>query len=604
MTRGGRSRIVFAALTVALGTGAVLAGKWTLSHPRSAAAASPPGALAPGHQRRWALEADVRLDQPAAEPLSIQLAGTWLVTVSDVHADGFDAACELQAPRVTGSGVKAIESAQVGAMARRLARRFWITYRSDGAALTYHFPSDVEPGDRNLLLTLVTGTQLVRPAGSGAGWTALERDGVGTYLAAYQRPETDVVLKEKVKYLDGRGGSGPVELPVQVTASRQRFSLDATGEVSALDGEEHLRVGLGKAGGIAVRTSLRLTQGRSAEAPDVAGSLGHAGAALEHGPIRTFDLDPAQVRAQSDRRLLAGITSEELLAGAARGVDPATSRRLEALLRQRPEVIPRVEAAARRDRAAAMLLPALAAAGTPAAVAALGRLLGEATIAPAIRVQALTALTRSVQPTIEAMSLPLRLLDDRDAAVRGAAQLVGGAMAQAGRAQHPEAAEMFDRALAARLAQATDPVERVALLSAAGNSGGRLLAPIVAKELRDSSAEVRAAAARALRLLPLASAEDLLVEAMANDQDLRVRAAAVSAAGPRAGSRLLAALVRAATQDRAEIVRGAAVAQLAARQDGAPEVSTTLAQIAEGDPSERVRQSAREAAARRLAAGL
>src|SRR5262249_9721030 len=127
------------------------------------------------------------------------------------------------------------------------ARRFWVTYRQDWAALRVHFPKDVDPSDRNLLQMLATETQLVRPEGAGAQWTALERDGAGLYLAIYQWTGPERIVKRKLKYVDRAGAGGdqpPGAVQVAMEASERVFTVDAGGALLAFDGTDHLRVGL------------------------------------------------------------------------------------------------------------------------------------------------------------------------------------------------------------------------------------------------------------------------------------------------------------------------------------------------------------------------
>src|SRR5262249_56550999 len=99
-------------------------------------------------------------------------------------------------------------------------------------------PKDVDPSDRTLLQMLATETQLVRPAGAGAQWTALERDAAGLYLAVYQQTAPERIVKRKLKYMDtdGAGGDQPRgAVQVAIEASEHVVTVDAPGGLVAFD---------------------------------------------------------------------------------------------------------------------------------------------------------------------------------------------------------------------------------------------------------------------------------------------------------------------------------------------------------------------------------
>src|SRR6266700_5891190 len=79
-----------------------------------------------GDQRRWMLNFDVRLEQPGGgRPIEIHLSGDWISTVTAVRHGEYDAALEMADAHIAGSGFR--------------MRRFWATYRDDGALLAVHF---------------------------------------------------------------------------------------------------------------------------------------------------------------------------------------------------------------------------------------------------------------------------------------------------------------------------------------------------------------------------------------------------------------------------------------------------------------------------------
>ena len=239
--------------------------------------------------------------------------------------------------------------------------------------------------------------------------------------------------------------------------------------------------------------------------------------------------------------------------------------------------------------------PALAAAGSPPALAALGEVVHDRAAPVATRVDALSSLVVVERPSPEAMRIPLDLLDESDATLRGAAGLMSGSLSRAGRGEHRDEADAIDRALIARFREASDPAERTHLLAALGNSVGPEALPVIEGALADPRADVRAAAARALRLGD--GVDHQLAEAMTGDGDARVRDAAVFAAGFRPVEPLVAALVKTVTSDPVEYVRAGALSIHLRHLDGPHQIRETVAQVAEHDPKPGVRRVAREALA-------
>jgi hypothetical protein len=108
---------------------------------------------------------------------------------------------------------------------------------------------------------------------------------------------------------------------------------------------------------------------------------------------------------------------------------------------------------------------------------------------------------------------------------------------------------------------------------------------------------VRAAAARALRLAPGAEVDRLLSATITSDRNPGVRASAILAAGFRRplGSQLGEALLRAASADPVDYVRGDAITLLRRNPDASPRLAETLAKIAQTDAKPDIRRLAGEA---------
>lgn len=556
----------------------------------------------PGDQRKWALKFCTRLEQSGQErPLEVDLTGDWTSAIVAVRQGEYDAALQLTDVHVGRAASGKISAGALEQTERRLSRRFWATYRNDGALLAIHFFKDVDPGDRNLLQMIATEAQFVRLDASKMVWNALERDGAGSYLAVYNYADTNAVVKRKLKYMhtDAELGAPPDGLQVGVDQSELRFTFEPDGEINTLEGNDRVRIGVqfGNAEPLVAITSIRLTNLHRSKAPELIGSLDGAHSDVVSSAIVTHRPDPEKLLAQHDANLLEGHTTGSLLqaAVAKSNDDQELSQRLAALFRRRPESIPAALDLLRKNGEQKRITDALGAAHTPAAIEALSSLaLGRTTQSP-VRVDALTALVFVQHPRVETMRLPTSLFDDNDAQITSAARIIGGAVARAGRKEHPAEAEAIDTALIDRYRKAREVPEVCNLLAALGNSVGPSTLRVIEQALRDPRDPVRAAAARGLRLALEPEVDGLLAAAITVDSDSQVRAAAIFATSfRRPTSTLTEALIQAAKSDAAEYVRSDAISQLRAHPEASPDILTTLAWIAEHDPKPGIRRLARE----------
>lgn len=560
-------------------------------------------AASPGEQHRWSLEFRARLDQPGGQrQIEIYLSGDWVSTISAVRPGEYDAELEVALGRFTGAGLASPAAGAAEQFRRRMSRPFWATYRDDGALITIHFFKDVEPSDRNLLQMIATEIQLVRPDASRPQWTAFERDGAGGYLALYDQPEPRVVVKRKLKYVhtDGVAGAPRDRLQVAVDHSEFRFALDPDGGILAMDGTDRVLMGvpLGKTEQLTATVETHLANPRRSRAPELIGSLVRARPGVVNFPIETHKTDPEAARAQLDARLLDGHTTESLLQAAiSKSDDHMLSERLAALFRRRPEATLAAVAILRKSGPQKQITSALAVAGSLAAMEGLGSLARDPAAPASVRVDALTALVRLQHPDIGSMHIPMTLLDDPDPQVESAARMISGAIARAGRAEHPADADAIDAALIARYRKAQDVRDLSDLLAALGNSVGPSTLPVIKEALGDPREPLRATAARALRLAVGPEIDRLLSEAMTSDYAPGVRAEAVLAASFRRplGFQLGEALLSVASADPVESVRSRAITLLRQNPSASPRIAETLAWIADNDAKPGVRRLAREA---------
>jgi HEAT repeat protein len=564
-----------------------------------------------GDQRRWKLAFEAGMSEKragAAEPMTMRMSASWVVTVVATRDDAYDVACEVVAPKVSGGGVAGVQAAEVEALERRMARRFFVTYRRDGAAQEIYFPRDVDPGARNLLQLIVTDTQLVRPARPAPRWTAVERDGAGSYLAAYHETAPGQLVKTKLKYLDtdgaaGPNGAAPKGVDVLIAASTRHLTIDrgdGAGGLIAFDGGDTMRIDLPmSSGAVAMRVSARLSDLARGHDDALVGALDRARATLDKTAIVTHALSDEQAQAQRDRELTAGATFEKLFRAVHAGTDDGRApMQLAAWLRLHPDDIAAMAAAVRAQSsadAAKLLLQAMARAGSPAAQAALCALASTPDWPGERRADALVALMVVKRPTAETARSVRALLDAENPVLRRAARFASGTVAHAGRETIAADAQALDAALAQRLKSAKDVAARVELIDAMGNSAGPTSFPALEAALNDGEARVRAAAAGALRLYGDEAARTLLARTFTSDRDDSVRAAAIVAAGFAFDDQYVAPLAKAALGDAAEFVRSDATSLLGRHLDASDEVKSTLERVATNDPKPAVRKEARAA---------
>jgi HEAT repeat protein len=309
------------------------------------------------------------------------------------------------------------------------------------------------------------------------------------------------------------------------------------------------------------------------------------------------DLDDEPAR---DRQLARGHTVEQLLGAAAAGqAGDQLPARLEAILRAQPEAVAPAVTFVRGGKAPQPVIEALGAAGTPQAQAGLCVLARDAGLPVRVRQEAISGLVLVKHPTAPTMEAVQRLLAGRPASVRRSAAAVAGTVARFGRPEHAVEADALEKRLLSDYGRAGDGEDRVLALAALANLGSPAVLEPVEAALGDGERPVRAAAARALRLVPDPAADRLLVGLLRSDRDPTVRAAAIFAAGFRDLGPLAEGLAETAETDPVESVRTDTVTLLARYANASPRVTRALAYAADNDPKPTVRQIARAALERR-----
>ncbi len=542
-----------------------------------------------------------------------ELRGHWSVTVVGVEEEDVHFAAALGQPQFTMTPAE--DRRALNATRRALAGRYYFTADSSGAVRETHFPRDLDPMARSLLKSVVVAFQMTVLDLSDDSWQAVEQTLDGEVEVAYRRlPGTEGGFARRplrYKWVAGLSGLVPVaEVGAYTVTGSAEFHLDSEGMLIRRIGQESLRIAPdGGLMAVEQNRSARMRLLRRAEAPELARDFKRDLASLVTSTIadvERLEADPGLI----DRAWVDGASLATLLAAldaAAEGKKGVSERaaiipRLAALLRLEPHVAVEVEAAVRADAeadAARTLIAALSSAGTPEAQRALMNL-GHDELMPKetrLRAVGLLGLSRSPIPESGGALVEWMEMDDVDLAETAALGL-GNHLKR--RREHDgslceaDTADVLQRLIEA-LEVARTPEERALYLKALGNTGSPRAVPAIIAQLTTQDVSVRAAAIWALRFMPGAEVEAILVEALLADPALAPRQAVVAAAAFRSLVPLGPALNEMARSHPDKMLRLDIVHLLGVSKDRYPPGLTTLAWVAERDPAPDVRQAARNA---------
>ena len=209
-------------------------------------------------------------------------------------------------------------------------------------------------------------------------------------------------------------------------------------------------------------------------------------------------------------------------------------------------------------------------------------------------VASLGLIKRPTAPTMTAVAELIRAGDPKRAAAElvAPALFLAGSVARAGRAEHPAQAAAIEKIVLAESARARSTDEVLEALAALGNLGSAAVLPRLRTAIAAGDPRIRAAAIRALRLVPDPEADQLLAATLRRDHDATVRAAAIFAAGFRKLDPLVDAIVDSAQSDPVDYVRAGAVTLLARNRQLSPRIERALADVASNDPKPDLRRLA------------
>jgi hypothetical protein len=495
---------------------------------------------------------------------------------------------------------------------------------------------DIQAVSVGILRNIAGQLQLPAPREGAQPFEAEEYDATGRYVAEYRSaPKGDdgtlTYGKRKLRYAALIAGER-----AQSALSRHSAApkvIESSGTVVA--GGEVLRsaavresIELELIAGRMLTTSTTLTMSLAEQKP--AGSLGlaevqrdalrlsatdpyqHASSKLDLDQAkigdRTFDQVVSELEAEANER--AKIAAEAAKAEANKPGELAPAQppgernlasfvALSAMLRRSNTDVERALALVRGDSSATpALISALGAAGSDFAQAALVDLMANTRAADTVRNQAGYALLRTKTPTVQSAEALRGWLED--AKWRSYAELGLGTFTRLFRdAGNESAMKTFGDALVAHLQSRGSNGERVAVLTALGNSGYDAALPAVEPLLREANADIRAAAVQALRLMKRSDVDAMLIDVVQNDKERAPRAGALTAMLNREPT---PALIDAAAQrlanDSDNSVKMTAINLLEHWAKANSSARASLERAASSDQAEPVRKAAQSALAR------
>jgi hypothetical protein len=545
---------------------------------------------------------------------------------------GVELVARLRDVRLEGGGARGEGS--FGDLAARLQQP-WAVELADGRVRALRLAAGLPPAAVSLERNIAAALQLAPGPAGATAWTGSENDATGSYAAEYRAlPEPGRFAKRKVRYdsfLVGVAGPrfgidigrGPAPAPPELAASDIQIAVDA-GALASVRSSEELRATVGAGTPVRAKSALELRRTARDQAPPPA-EWASAEAGLRElaasepyaSPVRHLDADAAKAAGWTFERAVAALEALErdrpdlaaLPASSVGKQTPAENARaqqsarafgaLTAIFRQQPDTVRRAVVLARKNGPAApALLDALSASRTAPAQAALLGLATDAKLPRGLRQAAAGSLIRTEQPDEATVAALIPLGDDP---LLGAYATYGlGTFARKLReAGEVERAARISKLLVGRLAAAHDDQQKVTVLRGLANAGDAGAMEAVRPYLGSGSAQLRAAAVQALRLVPSPEVDRLIAERLASEQERLPRDEALSAASPRPASPVLVAAVEKVASTAPDPQgRLLAVRLLGHWLRGRADLRPALEEVARGDAEPKVREEARRLLAR------
>lgn len=472
-------------------------------------------------------------------------------------------------------------------------------------------------------LSSVAGVLQWPEAGRDGARTIEEKDATGVYEARIERTEGGLrKVKKRYRKLTSRGlGSADRQLLPEVVTS-EATRTPARGPIAGVSLHETLRTEMIGGGHLAVTTDVQLT----AVAPGE-GSARVAAKELEEATREVADLvvfsPPTPREGAFDAQRIASATLDGTLReiaeldpsassgakpGGSTGAEAATSEFLHrfsliaAMLRQRPGDVQRAEALIReRHPRAAMLVQALASAGTDETQAVLRRLALEkrddtSTIGPSAEVvaRAATGLVRVQQATPPTVELLQQWATDPKREEHGIYGLGTAARRLRQRGQEQRARAIADF-LSVQLKEAKRNLRVELVLRGIANSADARLFEQVKAQANNDDPGIRTAVIDAVRFMDHRAVDEFLLERAKVEDDTRVLRSLLDTFSARKPSKQLVEAVSELTGSRQRYgVRFTAVEQAGKWLEQRAELRPLLQKVSEGDAREEVRLLARK----------
>lgn len=564
--------------------------------------------LAKGRSFVYDVTASRRLgapDQPAAGSVT-EIKGSLAFTVVGSADEGAGATLRIA---LSSPSRKDTPARDGGDAAATLTTPFFVVVRPDGTFTSWYFPRKMPGDSRRQLRSIVSSMQiLVDP--SASSWERTETDEAGQLTSFYEAAgpsiATDGLTKTKLRYNLLRGPSGLIPVATVGTydvTGKSRVLVDATsGWPASIDENTTTTVSL-QGGKLAMAAMTRARLVSSGEAREHVGTFEAAQATFDPDPDAIGE-DTALARRNADEGLVNGASFGTLVgdyesAKDHKGRNRAVAR-LGALLRTSPESVPSAKKQlldpSTKEPTARAIASALGAAGSREAQKALAEAVANPSVPASVKHDAVISLGLTENPSAEAKA-SLKAKSAEPGELGNAATLALGNMAHQLGKEGGNASDIVDDLLA-RLAAATTPDQKIALLDALGNAGDDRAMPAIKAALGDADGSVRASATSALRFQKSAEADTLLVAA-ASSPELTVRRATVFAMSQRDVMAVFAGLEHLVKEDENVELRKSAIRILSRATETASEVTELLSWVSQHDPDLDVKKAAEAALAPR-----
>jgi hypothetical protein len=434
-----------------------------------------------------------------------------------LHADGdtFVVAMHLADPHLTPRGF----GGQVKADA--LAKPWVVKIGSDCSFRSVGYASDADPHAVRTIESLLQQVEVLLPARPrDARWRATQNDGLGTYLATYQRTPGHARAAHRArgtytKMWPTARGTSMSGSEIAVVSSATDFTVDADGRwLDDLTSTEDLKISTLQH---QLVSEIRLGTHLTAADPAPTGLADVSDQGMTWRPAGSPPVDVTEESSGVDAGALAALPLDAILdrmkadlASNAPGSVARASDLLRDVLRRNPTAASTLYDDLLSGRVDNALAPVaflgLQKAGTREAQAALVRAMNEGRMTVPNRLRAVAALPQVPHPTVDTLVALETMSDSTSRArdeetVRSSATFAIGTLERATRDKDSVLSSRARDEIRAKM-RSRDPDALTAALGAIGNTGDKDLLTDVKPHLADADVSVRRQAIEALGSMP------------------------------------------------------------------------------------------------------